>query len=496
MNTKSFHKKAILKGISAFLTLAALSSSVFAQSSYPSESFGRDAALASFDRADQNSRAQAQAASLNVANEQSTLPPDAERGFSEEYIVEPEIAEPDGLILNRLNNAPASQIGSAFLGAGSFFINGYAAQGLRYGNTDGDYYAPMGMNDKEGYQLNQLYLSIGRKVEKGDRWSLGGQIDLMYGTDYYYMSSAGLENRCDNSPHWNSTDDNYMYRAGRSEYGCALPQAFAELYAPIMGGVDVKVGHFYSVMGYESLESNRNFFYSNSYARMYGMPTSMTGAVATLGLVNGWSLVLGGVNEWNAFDSDEDNFSGVFGLTYEGADKFFTFSATLMYGKQCAPCYQFETYSDAADVTVFNTFAKFQFTQRLSYVCEFTAGYDDRDYFEMATFGTHRGRAWFGLNNYLFYQVCDTLTLGTRFEWFNDADSTVIDGGYGFSTRDEASNYFALTVGANWTPLCWMTIRPEIRYDFSDWECGNLRTYDGWTDESQVTVGADIIVRF
>ena len=345
--------------------------------------------------------------------------------------------------------------------------------------------------------MNQLYLSLGRKVERADQFAFGGQIDIMYGTDYYYMSATGLETHSDNSNRWNSGKMDPYYRTGHSKYGFALPQFYGEIYAPLLNGVSVKFGHFDSVMGFESLQSDRNFFYSHSYSRLYGMPTSMTGAIATAGLVNGWSLIFGAVNEWNSFDAVNDNFSAVMGLNFENCDRTFSFAATVMYGQQTAPCYHFATLSeDETDVLIFNTNAKFQLTQRLAYACEFTFGYDERDYLCLEIFGSKHGRAWYGLTNYLFFDVCETLTLGARFEWFNDADNTVIDGGYGFAIQDDAVNYFALTLGANWTPLHWLTIRPEVRYDFSDFEVGELKSYDAWTSDDMVTFGADVIVRF
>ncbi len=410
------------------------------------------------------------------------------------YDCEPEV--PDGLFLHRLNSSPGARWGSGVLGPGSFFIDGHISQGLSYSNADSDYRSPMGTCDRDGYQMNQLYLSLGRKVEKSDRLSVGGQVDFMFGTDYYYMASAGLENTQINQPHWNAWGDDARYRAGRDEYGFAMPQIYGEVYAPIFGGVDLKIGHFNSVMGYESLESTKNFFYSHSYARIYGMPTSMTGVMGSTNINNYWEFIYGAVNEWNAFDTENDNFSGVLGLKFKSRDGFFTFGVSTMFGDQSAPSYQFETYGEPDMTFVLNTYAQFKFTPKFPYAIEFTAGYDDREYFCMETFGMNHGRAWFGLTNYVYYQLFDTLALGARVEWFCDCDNTVIDGGYGFSAIDDSANYFAVTFGANWTPLPWMTIRPEIRYDFSDFEYAGMKTYDAWTTDDQLTVGADLVIRF
>ncbi|MDO4627616.1 MAG: outer membrane beta-barrel protein [Planctomycetia bacterium] len=476
MSKLPFQWKTILKGFIVLLTL-----SVGAQLHAQTQSgyYSHDAYLTSFDAGNPKVVAASYQNTNVVPSQQDTSAVPCETCIVSE-------TAPEGLFLHKLNNSSGY----------GFFIEGYIDQGLTYGSSE-DYQTPAAMNDKEGYQMNQLYLSLGRKVVKGNHFSVGAQIDIMFGTDYYYMSSAGLENHSDNSNHWNSMSDDYNYRAGRSEYGVALPQFYAEFYAPFMEGLDVKVGHFYSVMGYESMRSDQNFFYSRTYSKMYGMPTSMTGVIAEQGLGCGWNLVYGAVNEWNAFDTPNDTFSGVLGANYTNYNGFFTFAVTTMFGDQHAPCYQYETYSDDAEMCfVLNTYAKFQLSQRLSYVCEFTVGYDDREYFCMETFENNHGRAWFGLTNYLFYDICDDLTLGFRFEWFNDSDNTVIDGGYGWASIDDSVNYFAFTFGANWTPLSWLSIRPEIRYDFSDYECAGMETYNNWSSDYQLTVGADMIIRF
>ncbi|MBQ9455009.1 MAG: outer membrane beta-barrel protein [Thermoguttaceae bacterium] len=491
----NFKWKTVLKGFASLLVLVPL---VQAENLDAPGSFDHDSYWASLDAStsgpygQQASKASSEQTQAPAAIPASDLPCQEETIYG--YMESP---EPEGLFLYRFNQSEAARVGSRFLGPGNFFINGYVDQGIRWGNAQD--FQPMGMNDHDGYQMNQAYLSFGRKVERADQFSIGYQMDVMYGSDYYYMSSVGLETRDDNQAHWNGMKNDPLYRAGRSEYGIALPQAFVEVYMPFVNGLDLKVGHFDSIMGYESLQANKNFFYSQTYSKIYAMPTSMTGAIGTFGLINGWNFILGGVTEWNTFDSINDNFSGVIGFTKESADQFFTFASTFMIGKQTSPCYQMQTTSDQQEMCyVFNTYGKFRLAKRLNYVIEFTAGYDDREYqvLDWASMPRHRGRAWFGLTNYLLFQVTDSFSLGARFEWFNDADSTVIDGGYDFAWQDKASNYYALTIGANWTPLSWLTIRPEVRYDFSDFDVDGMQTYDGFTKKDMITFGADAIIRF
>ena len=54
---------------------------------------------------------------------------------------------------------------------------------------------PVTFNDRSNdYQLNQIYLRLKRDVDtEGDRWDMGGRVDLLYGTDSIYTEARGLE---------------------------------------------------------------------------------------------------------------------------------------------------------------------------------------------------------------------------------------------------------------------------------------------------------------
>ncbi|MDO4574220.1 MAG: outer membrane beta-barrel protein [Planctomycetia bacterium] len=410
----------------------------------------------------------------------------------------PELAGTEkSLFFKNLNASPAALTGSSFLGQGAFFIDGYIDQGLTFSDIDGDNFSPVGPNDKKGYEMNQLYLALGRNVCQNGGWSVGGRVDFMYGTDYYYTSAIGLETTSANEAKWNGMDDDISYRAGRNQYGFSMPQFYAEIYSPWLRGIDFKVGHFYSIMGFESPMAPMNFYYSRSYASIWGLPQTMTGGLATFRLSDRFSAVFGAVNEWDAFDSVNDHFSFVAGLQVRSLDNRFELKATVMTGDQSAPCFQPQTISEeVANTTLLNVNARFNITQRLTYAIDFTGGWDDRDYLCIDTWNTNHGRNWYGITNYLFYQCCDPLTLGFRFEWFRDCSSTIIDGGYAYSLTGDQADYYAISFGANWQPLSWLTIRPELRWDWSTFDYEGIQTYDDFSKDSQLTFAADMILRF
>ena len=53
-----------------------------------------------------------------------------------------------------------------------------------------------------------------------------------------------------------------------------MPQAYAEVG---YNDLTVKVGHFYTIIGYEVVPAPDNFFYSHAYTMQYGEPFTHTG---------------------------------------------------------------------------------------------------------------------------------------------------------------------------------------------------------------------------
>lgn len=66
---------------------------------------------------------------------------------------------------------------------------------------------------------------------------------------------------------------------------------------------------------------------------------------------------------------------------------------------------------------------------------------------------------WYGVAQYLTYEWRDKLASTGRLEFFDDADGQRT----GF-----AGLYTAATVGLNYRPAMWLTLRPELRYDDSE----------------------------
>ena len=104
---------------------------------------------------------------------------------------------------------------------------------------------------------------------------------------------------------------------------------------------------------------------------------------------------------------------------------------------------------------------------------------------------------WYSFNQYLFYDITDKFAVGARFEYFRDQNfSRVLQVPEFLAT---GGNYYGLTVGANWRPHPCVTVRPELRFDWSDTRAPLLNVqgpYRNFQSDYQVLLGGDVIIRF
>ncbi|MDR2756144.1 MAG: porin [Planctomycetaceae bacterium] len=369
---------------------------------------------------------------------------------------------------------------------GSWYCDGWLAAGA-FMNThypENRNNTPLYYNDRNAEAVvNQLYLTFGRRINsRGGRWDFGGRIDLLYGTDYFYTSSLGLETRRYNyifseqptlepleaDLHWNSNSG--ARRLGTvSLYGLSLPQAFAELFIPVGNGVTVKAGHFYSGMGLESAMSPENFFYSHSYSFMYGSPTTLTGITATTKLSSRFSVLFGFSRGWNAFDKPNNNWSGLGGLEWKSFDKRTAFSFLIHSGE--------ESFRNGDNRTHYALTWQHQLAPQLHYALEHSFGYE-KNGAALHIDGTRGDARWYSLAQYLQWKWSERFSLGVRGEWFRDYGQSRIQKDFVDSIlfRLDGKDYFQMTLGANWKPTRYITIRPEIRYDWSNVVVTNAAT--------------------
>ncbi len=348
---------------------------------------------------------------------------------------------------------------------GGICIESWISQGFTV-NTDfpiDRLNSPVGFNDTANdYQMNQLYVALERAVDDtGSQWDIGGRVDLIYGTDSFYTTARGLETRRDFSQKWNTL-----------RYGLSMPQLYMEVGAPWADGVTMKLGHFYTLLGYETIPTIDNFFYSKSYAMLYGEPFTHTGF---LGSARFGDLVFhGGMTRgWDNWEDNNNDFSFLGGMNWSSRDGRTSLAYAIHFGREQA--------DPSTDIrSTFSFVVQHKFTDRSRYVVQYDRGYEENG----ASNGSDAD--WFGVNQYLLYTINCQWQAGARFEWFRDEEGTRV--------QSQGADYFNLTLGLNWMPNEAVTFRPEFRWDWVDNR--GVRPYVDGTRHDQILLACDVIIAF
>lgn len=371
-------------------------------------------------------------------------------------------AERDGLFLDSLNRSQAMRNWGVKLG-------GWVDGGVTYNGDDPQDKSngPNAYSERDSeFQMNQLYLYAEKAVDRSKKaWDVGGRVDFMFGTDAYKTQAFD---------HW---DSRLISSQDERFYDIAFPQAYVEFLAPIGNGLSVKAGHFYTVVGKEGVMAPSNFFYSRNYSFTWAGPFTHTGVLANYPINQNFSVDAGAVMGWDNTSRDAGAWNFVGGVNWKN-DKGDT-SASLH-----AVSGDYDD-SKSANRTRYTFLFNHDFTPFLHYTFQHDYAFQDQHPL------TGNTAEWYGISNYLTYDIDDELAVGLRGEWFRDDDGVRVTRNTRGGPLNGASGYYAFTGGLNWKPTGWLTVRPEVRYDWAD-----VKAFDTGNQSDQITVAADFIVRF
>ena len=343
---------------------------------------------------------------------------------------------------------------------------GFVDIGIGANGWGADWNGPITFNDRAWQgQMNQLYL-INERILKEDQLSLGGRIDLLYGTDFLYTQAAGLDGFAPDD--W----------ASSRYYGLAMPQLYAEVGSQAL---NVKFGHFYTLIGYEVVPAIGNFFYTHAYTMQYGEPFTHTGVLGTW-VPNDQLTIIGGItNGWDNWDvglpvpgnpgpGKTSNAAFLGAVTFSSSDGSQALTIANSSGNEANGAVNGAGDSLIGNRTVTSIVYTNEFTDKLTYVYQSDFGYAANAGVAYQTVGQQADSAyWYGANQYLFYNFTDYLIGGLRFEWFRDNNgyrvvSGLRDGSPGVGGM--AGNFWEMTWGLNYLIGNNLVIRPELRYDW------------------------------
>jgi hypothetical protein len=343
-------------------------------------------------------------------------------------------------------------------------IGGWTQLGYHSGTTrmsfnPGDLYS---FNDvPNGIRLQQAWVYAEKKANaRGCCADWGMRADIMYGTDAQKTQAFG------NPP------GNWDYENGfdHGSYGWAIPQLYGEV---AYGDWSVIAGHFFTIVGYETIPAPQNFFYSHSYTMFNSEPFTHTGALATYSNC-GTDVYLGWTLGWDSgFDQyfSGSNFLGGFSTDVMDDVKLSYVTTIGNFGWRSAGTDGY-SHSIVLDATL---------TNRLTYVLQ-------SDYYvsDGSNGDVTQKREDIGINQYLFYTLNDCWAVGGRAEWWKSKGYF----GPGPAPQNHQS-YYEITGGINYRPHANIIFRPEVRYNWTPADA--IFAPGGF---NQVVFGVDCVATF
>lgn len=156
----------------------------------------------------------------------------------------------------------------------SGYVDTSAHWNLGTGNENFAPYKFNNANKADGFNLNVVQLRLEKALDESD-WAAGYRFDLWAGPDANALNtqSSGLGSGGD----------------------LAIRQAYVALRAPVGNGLDLKMGVFDSIIGYESVEAGNNPNYTRSYGHTLE-PQTHTGLLASYRFCDMFSASAGVAN--------------------------------------------------------------------------------------------------------------------------------------------------------------------------------------------------------
>ncbi|MCI0704160.1 MAG: outer membrane beta-barrel protein [Planctomycetia bacterium] len=339
---------------------------------------------------------------------------------------------------------------------GNVWAYGLLSGGFVYNtsNPDSKFNGPYNSIDRSAEPMfNQGYFVLERRLRGDASINVGWRLDALFGYDHFLGQSRGFEVDRDAGKRWNG-----------QYYGLAIPQAYVEAGNDVM---TLKLGHFYTLVGYEVLPATGNFFYSHAYSYQFGQPFTHWGGLITTQLTGNWQVQVGLANAWDTLVGRVNSVNFLGGLKYIPDGERWWASFALASGRHQNNVAGLPNIADSPGNRT-----------RYGLLLGVTPGgpcgkweYIFHHYYGWQENGTPQGNfaRWYGIDQYLFYRLTQKVKLGGRFEWFRDEDGTRV----GLNRPSNPNkpplpgNYFSLTGGINYLPMPNLIVRPEVRWDFT-----------------------------
>ena len=294
-------------------------------------------------------------------------------------------------------------------------------------------------NNPNEFNLHQGWLFVEKVADGSDGLGFGFRFDGIYGIDSGDTQAFG--NSVDATGAARGFDNGFDRGA---DYGFAIPQAYLEVAGD---NWSTKIGHFYTLVGYEVVTAPDNFFYSHAITNFLSEPFTHTGFVTSFDASDDVTLYAGWTLGWDTgFDQFDDgsNFIGGFSVPV-GDFTNMTYITTIGdFGARGDDAY--------GHSFVFDT----QLSVKFNWIVQ-------SDLLRVGSTGEDN----IGINQYLLYNINDCWGVGARGEWWKGDTITGYAPHDGVLPASGSHSYYAATFGLNYKPNANLIVRPEYRYDWS-----------------------------
>ena len=346
---------------------------------------------------------------------------------------------------------------------------------------------------------NQYYLIFEKPLKQTDEVNFGFRVDNLFGNDWQFTYMQGLFNRA--------------FPNG-SFAGYDMPQFFAEVHLPILtaGGLDVKGGRWYTITGFEVVPAADRMLLSVRYSFTYGQPFTHVGVLTTLHMTDRIDLYNGSINGWDRWINERYLWGYIGGFSWTSRTERTKLAFATAWGPNQFPSFlpanqpiyptgYINIPSVAGlnnpgyhrdDRTLFTLWMSHRWADKLTQMIGTGAGMEraipglGAPIVNGIPLNAHSNYdTWYGLATGFLYNFTDTLSGVWRSEVFWDTNGAR-------TGKLEGDRYHEITLGARYKPKNWIMIRPEARYDWSQFH----PAYSNDTRKSQLTLAFDILFLF
>lgn len=324
------------------------------------------------------------------------------------------------------------------------------------------------------FNVNQVKLALEKELAKGDEFEAGFRVDLIYGEDAGDLGT--------NNGGLNQSDD------------FDLQQAYVSLYLPVGNGLELWVGKWQALIGWEAEERVDNFNITGGFSATPD-PAWYTGVAAVYSLTDNIEVILGvgngsGLDNGPGADSISDEYSITGVATYTNT----TGNASTSVGFHWAPVGD-TGYGQTENEPglVLNWLGAWQ---PLALDEKLTLGFNTSfaTFQDFAPGNTDADSSLVVAALYGKYYFNDTVSFAGRAEYLHAWDNKLLGATGPGGVNPESTDWWGLTGTLGFDLADDLLLRFEYRTDFGN-DIRNIAS-DGTTGDVVHTIASQIVYSF